>query len=113
MKKSGRPRPFKRDFHTRSRTVRLLSTRPLPTSLSLALAATTLQARYDASCKRVLSEKIILAWILHTCVPEYKTIAIDKIMNQYIDDPHISTIPVHRDLPRIRGGNTENKTLFE
>ena len=113
IEKNGRSRPSKRDFHTRSRTVRLLSTRPLPTSLSLALAATTLQARYDASCKRVLSEKVILAWILHTCVPEYKTIAIDKIMNQYIDDPHISTIPVHRDLPRIRGGNTEDKTLFE
>lgn len=30
------------------------------------------KAAYDAQCKKVLSQKIVLAWIMKSCLAEYK-----------------------------------------
>ncbi len=34
------------------------------------------KARYDAACKRLLSEKIILAWIMNGCVEEFRDVDV-------------------------------------
>ena len=42
------------------------------TTTAQGLHITELSARYDAACKRVLSEKSILAWIMKSCLEEYQ-----------------------------------------
>ena len=48
------------------------------------LHITQLSARYDAACKRVLSEKSILAWIMKSCLEEYQDCDIRDIAEKYI-----------------------------
>ena len=47
------------------------------------LHITQLSARYDAACKRVLSEKSILAWIMKSCLEEYQDCDIRDIAEKY------------------------------
>lgn len=75
-------------------------------------------ATYDATAKKFLSHKIILAWILKHCVGEFKECAINEIADKYIEGaPEVGMVPVNPDLtnaPRkIEGSNTELKTLTE
>ena len=37
------------------------------------------KASYDAACKRLLSEKIILAWIMKNCLEEYHDCDVEEI----------------------------------
>ncbi len=37
------------------------------------------KASYDAACKRLLSEKIILAWIMKNCLEEYRDCDVEEI----------------------------------
>ena len=54
--------------------------------------------KLDASCKKMLSFKSILAWILKTCVKEFKDVNLKDIEEKYIvGTPEISRTPVHRD----------------
>ena len=74
--------------------------------------------RYDAACKRVLSEKVILAWIMKSCLDEYKNSEVSEIASQYIvGEPIVSRIAVAPDETnvdgRIRGIGTEDATLTE
>jgi len=41
-------------------------------------------AGYDAACKRVLSEKAILAQIMKACLDEYKDCNVNEIIMDYI-----------------------------
>ena len=41
-------------------------------SVATGLRAAGEKARMDASCKRLLSEKRILAWIMKSCLEEYR-----------------------------------------
>ncbi len=73
---------------------------------------------YDAAAKRVISMKIILAWILKYCVKEFKDTDIEDIKDKYIiGTPEVATVPVMPDMTnapgRIRGENVEDKTLTE
>ena len=43
------------------------------------------KASYDAACKRLLSEKIILAWIMKNCLEEYRDCDVDEIAEKYIE----------------------------
>ena len=73
-------------------------------------------ASYDAAIKSLLAHKPFLARIMKECLPEYRDCSISDIMNRYIEgDPHVASIGVDVDEtnPRIRGGNTEDKTLTE
>ncbi len=55
-------------------------------------------AAYDAVCKRMLSEKSVLAKILKECVPEFKTCSTDDIVAKYIQGtPEVSTANVMPD----------------
>ena len=75
---------------------------------------------YDESCKNILANKIILAWIMKSCMKEYKDCSIRDIADRYIEGtPEISQREVHRDEApasdpgKIRGENTEDKTVNE
>ena len=41
-------------------------------TLSKAVRLAQNKAAYDAACKRILAEKLILAWIMKECVEEYR-----------------------------------------
>lgn len=54
--------------------------------------------KYDASCKRLLANKSILAWILKECAGEFAECDICDIRDRYINgEPEISQEAVHRD----------------
>ena len=56
------------------------------------------EAQYDACVKRLLSEKIILAWILKECVSEFQQYTVSQIMTHCIEgEPKISVIAVDQD----------------
>ena len=42
-------------------------------------------AAYDAACKRLLANKIILAWIMKSCIKEYNYLEVNEIADQYIE----------------------------
>lgn len=71
-------------------------------SIAQGLRETDGNARYDASCKRILSEKSILARIMKACLEEYKDCDVDEIAEKYIEGtPEVSTVPV---MPGEGGG---------
>lgn len=54
--------------------------------------------RLDAICKKLLSHKNILSWILKTCVEEYTNCDLKDIEEHYIEGtPQISISPIHQD----------------
>ena len=84
------------------------------TILANRLDTTGNMVRYDESCKKILSNKIILAWIMKHCLKEYKEFEINDIIVNYIDgDPEISKEAVHRDEEFIEGLDTEDASISE
>ena len=74
------------------------------------------KAKYDAACKRLLSEKIILAWIMKSCMEEFRNSDVKEIAAEYIEgQPQVAEVPVNPDEEPsiIRGTDTEDKTLNE
>ena len=75
------------------------------------------KAAYDNACKKLLSNKIILAWIMKSCLQEYRECAIQEIAEKYIEgDLYVSEIPVYPDeeTPElIKGLSTEDTTIAE
>ncbi len=87
------------------------------------------EAQYDTCVKRLLSEKIILAWILKECVDEFKSYSVKQIMKDCIvGEPNISVAAVDQDDPdgaedggyadetvdgKIAGINTEDNSVRE
>lgn len=73
----------------------------------------------DASCKKLLSHKNILSWILQTCVEEYKSCSLKDIEEQYIIGiPQISSSPLHQDETFdsnecVQGSRNEDISLTE
>ena len=58
------------------------------------LSLNDVKARYDAQCKRVLSQKEILAWILARTVKEFKGMSVEEIIPCIEGTPEVSSIPV-------------------
>ena len=84
------------------------------TTMAQGLADTN--ARYDAACKRVLSERFILAWIMKSCLEEYRDCSVREIAEKYIEgQPQVSAIPVLPDESGtvIHGLDTEDKSIHE
>ena len=86
------------------------------------------EAQYDACAKKLLSNKMILAWILKGCVPEFERFSIIKIATECIEcEPQVSKISVDQDEldkselqyveemsdKRIDGMNTEDNSKKE
>lgn len=74
-------------------------------------------SKYDAACKRILSDKMILARILKECVSEYKDVDEKTIAEKCIEgDINPESVGVNPDesySPVIKGNNTEDKLYYE
>ena len=53
------------------------------TTIAKNIHAAGEKAGYDAACKRLLSERIILAWIMKNCLEEYRDCDVDEIAKIY------------------------------
>lgn len=89
----------------------------METNLDATLRAAGENPDYDAACKRVLSEKIILAWIMKRCLKEYANCDVKAIAEKYIEgSPEVMQTPVapdetNRKQHTIEGMNTEDSTI--
>ena len=86
------------------------------TTIAQGLHVTDNSAGYDAACKRVLSEKAILARIMKSCLEEYKDCDVNDIAEKYIEgQPQVSAVPVLPDEGGtvISGMDTEDKSVHE
>ncbi len=86
------------------------------TTIAQGLHTTDDSAGYDAACKRVLSEKAILARIMKACLDEYKDCDVNDIAEKYIEgQPQVSAVPVLPDEGGtiISGLDTEDKSVRE
>ena len=100
-------------------------------TLAKNIEVARLKEQCDAACKRLLSQKYILAWIMKTCMAEYKDSAIADIAEKYIEGtPEVGSSPVDEDEPavthgagapgaapgvteRIQGADTEDSSITE
>ena len=76
------------------------------------------KANYDAACKRLLSEKIILAWIMKNCLEEYRDCDVEEIAERYIEGtPQVGEVAVAPDesncVSMIQGAGNEDTSLTE
>ena len=88
----------------------------IETTAAQGLHVTDDSAGYDAACKRVLSEKAILARIMKSCLEEYKECDVSDIAEKYIEgQPQVSAVPVlpDEDSTVISGMDTEDKSVRE
>lgn len=89
----------------------------LETTISKDIRIAKDKAGYDASCRRLLSEKYILAWIMKSCMDEYKNCDVKDIAEKYIEGtPQISEVLVAPDETNasvIHGENTIDATVTE
>ena len=86
------------------------------TTIAQGLHTTDDSAGYDAACKRVLSEKAILARIMKACLAEYRDCPVRDIEEKYIEgQPQVSSVPVLPDEEGsvISGLDTEDKSVHE
>ena len=86
------------------------------TTIAQGLHTTDDSSGYDAACKRVLSEKAILARIMKSCLEEYKECDVNDIAEKYIEgQPQVSAVPVLPDEGGtvISGMDTEDKSVHE
>jgi len=86
------------------------------TTVAQGLRATDDSAGYDAACKRVLSEKAILARIMKACLAEYQDCDVGEIAEKYIEgQPQVSNLLVLPDEGGtiISGMDTEDKSVHE
>ena len=66
----------------------------MDTELKNAVKATDTKAQYDASAKRLLGQKSILAHILVKTVDEFKAMNPKDVVSYIEGDPFISVVPV-------------------
>ena len=66
---------------------------------------------FDSSCKRILSIKIFLAWIMKGCMEEYTDCTVNDIAEKYIEgEPEIGTAPMLPDENILINGTTNEDT---
>ena len=88
----------------------------IKSSLASGIEITKYKSDYDAACKRLLSEKIILAWIMKSCLEEFRDIDVNVIAEQCIEGtPFVSEVPVTPDetTPVIQGIAQEHSSVTE
>ena len=68
------------------------------TSVAESIRIADEKAKYDAACKRVLAEKIILAWVMKHCLIEFHDCDVNEIAEKFIEGtPQVSEVPVAPD----------------
>lgn len=60
----------------------------IETTISKNIRTAGNNADYDAACKRLLSEKVILAWIMKNCLEEYQNCGITEIVDNILKGNH-------------------------
>ena len=79
------------------------------TPIAEDIRATDQNAQYDAACRRLLSDRTILAWIMKSCLEEYRDCDIKEIAEKYIEGtPEVHEVPVMPDetnATKIRGAS--------
>lgn len=89
----------------------------MDTQFASELEAAANKSKLDHVCKRLLSEKSILAWIMKECLEEYKSCSISEIAERYIEGtPQVADIAVHpnqTNASKIVGMNTEDSSINE
>lgn len=90
------------------------------TTISSGIRNTEAMEAYDAACKRLLSEKSILARIMKGCIEEYGDCDVAEIAEKYIEGmPQVGEVPVMPDETnmavgtRIQGLSNEDATVME
>ncbi|MBQ5990320.1 MAG: hypothetical protein IJL67_12585 [Oscillospiraceae bacterium] len=83
----------------------------VPTGLSKTITASEMRARMDANAKKLVRHRIILAWILKECVPEFKDLDVKYIENNcFAGEVKMNVVSVDQDRPdadtRIKGSDT-------
>lgn len=66
---------------------------------------------YDEYCKKVLSNKQILAWIIKECISEFKDIPLEDIPAYIESDPKLNA-SIDDDSERFLGMNTEDHSVY-
>lgn len=77
------------------------------TELKNALKATDQEAQYDASAKRLLGQKSILAHILVKTVDEFKGMNPRDIVSDIVGTPAISVVPIEPGLTMLPESRTD------
>ncbi len=84
---------------------------------NLKVAEEDESARFDASAKKLIAEKSILAYILKSALSEYGPYSVREIAEKFIEgEPEIGRFAVHQDHPdreRIEGQPTEDASQRE
>ena len=86
------------------------------TSIASKLESTEHKASYDAACKRLLSEKVVLAHVMKSYLTEFQDCSVNEIANRYIEGtPLVDAIPITTDKtnPAILGMDSSDKTTSE
>lgn len=87
------------------------------TTISNSITVSAENVRYDAACKELLAEKIILAWIMKCTMAEFSAVSVQDIVEKYIvGTPQVAEMPILPDetnAPRINGTGVEDTTITE
>ncbi len=84
-------------------------------TLAQSVHATDGKSAYDNACKQLLSEKSILAWIMQTCLEEYRNCDVKEVEKYIEGTPQVSEEAVfpNESSPLIQGTDTTDKSLTE
>ena len=87
------------------------------TPIAEDIRITAQNSQYDDACKQILSEKFILAWIMKSCLEEYRDCDVKEIAERYIEGtPQVgeaAVMPGETNATRIRGISNEDNVPGE
>ena len=87
------------------------------TTLSQSIDIVEQKAQYDEACKKVLAEKIILAWIMKHTMREYADYDVPEIVEKFIvEEPKVAetkVLPDETNAPKITGTGVEDNMVTE
>ena len=75
-----------------------------------AIETNDLNKAYDEYCKKILSNKQILARIMKECVAEYRDIPVEEIPSYIENDPQLD-VSVEDEADKIQGRNVEDQSV--
>ena len=93
------------------------------TPIAEDIRVTDQNSQYDAACRRLLSDKTILAWIMKSCLAEYRDCDIKEIAEKYIEGTsqvhEVPVMPDETNAAKIRGvsnvdaSRTEGTVIYD
>ena len=87
------------------------------TTLAQSIDIVQQKAQYDEACKKVLAEKMILAWIMKHTMKEYAEYDVREIVENFIvGEPKVAetnVLPDETNAPKITGTGVEDSTVTE